>query len=60
MIEWSNQFQKLIDNCVRDICNIINNSENKDWINSEDIYPIIDEFTMRIHNITCERMIDID
>ena len=59
-MKWCDSYQILINNCVKDICNIINNSENKEWINSEDIYPIIDEFTTKIHSLTCLRMIDID
>ncbi len=60
MNKWSDTYQELIDKCVKDICNLINNSEDKNWVYSEDIYPIIDEFTSKIHTITCKRMIDYD
>ena len=62
MNKWNKETQAKIDECVINICNLIDEHlyKNCSFSITEDIKNYVDQFADWLHNKTCYDMIDID
>ena len=62
MSKWSKETQSKIDECVLNICNLIDENiyKNSSFHIHQQIKDNVDEFANWFHNKTCNDMIDPD